>query len=170
MSESEFGGASNEERLLAAARSDNEELLLEVFEQEGTFDVNCQDGLGNTPLHNAVLHASTDVLEHILSHPSCDVDPLNRLDRATPLHLAVARLEDKDLRKHVVESLLDAGADTTIRDRNGDTALDLVPADDTEVIALIRKARAGNAVARGDIAEDDDDDDEAGSGSGSDSE
>ena len=41
-----------------------------------------------------------------------------------------------------------------IRDKNGDTALDLVPADDTEVIALIRKARAGNAVARGDIAED----------------
>ena len=33
-----------EERLLAAARSDNEELLLEVFEQPGTFDINCQDG------------------------------------------------------------------------------------------------------------------------------
>ena len=55
---------------------------------------------------------STDVLEHILSHEDCDVDPINRLEGATPLHLAI-RLDDPDLRKHVVESLLDAGADTT---------------------------------------------------------
>ncbi|KAI0962684.1 hypothetical protein AcW1_001450 [Taiwanofungus camphoratus] len=40
-------GASNNERLLAAARSDNEDLLLEVFE-EGKFDINYKDGLGNT--------------------------------------------------------------------------------------------------------------------------
>lgn len=54
---------------------------------------------------------STDALEHILSHEECDVDPQNRLNRATPLHLAV-QLEDLDMRKHIVESLLDAGADT----------------------------------------------------------
>lgn len=34
--------------MLAAARSDNEEMINEVFEQEGTYDVNFQDGLGNT--------------------------------------------------------------------------------------------------------------------------
>ena len=32
-----------DERLLAAARSDNEELIQEVFE-EGGFDINCKDG------------------------------------------------------------------------------------------------------------------------------
>ena len=32
-----------DERVLAAARDDNEDLLLEVFEQ-GNFDINCQDG------------------------------------------------------------------------------------------------------------------------------
>ena len=32
-----------DERLLAAARSDNEDMLLEVFE-EGNFDINAQDG------------------------------------------------------------------------------------------------------------------------------
>lgn len=32
-----------DERLLAAARSDSEELLLEVFE-EGNFDINFKDG------------------------------------------------------------------------------------------------------------------------------
>lgn len=32
-----------DERLLAAARADNQELLAEIFE-EGGFDINCQDG------------------------------------------------------------------------------------------------------------------------------
>lgn len=32
-----------DERLLAAARSDNEDMLLEVFD-EGKFDINAQDG------------------------------------------------------------------------------------------------------------------------------
>ena len=49
------------------------------------------------------------MLEHILSHEECDVDPVNVLDKATPLHLAVAT-EDPEARKYLVESLLDAGA------------------------------------------------------------
>ena len=32
-----------DKRVLAAARDDNEDLILEVFEQ-GNFDINCQDG------------------------------------------------------------------------------------------------------------------------------
>ncbi|KAJ7729086.1 ankyrin repeat-containing domain protein [Mycena maculata] len=159
-------GASNNERLLAAARTDNEEMLLEVFEQGG-FDINFQDGLGNTALHNAVSHGSTDVLEHILSHEECDVDPINRLDKATPLHLAV-RLEDLELRKYVVDSLLEAGADTRIKDKNGDTVSDLLSTDeaDAEIRALIRKSQAQASVSQDDVASDDDD--EGGSGSGSD--
>ncbi|KAJ7207500.1 ankyrin repeat-containing domain protein [Mycena pura] len=157
-------GANNKERLLAAARTDNEELLLEVFE-EGGFDINCRDGLGNTALHNAASQGSTDVLEHILSHEDCDVDPINRIEKATPLHLAV-RLEDPEIRKIVVESLLDAGADIRIKDKNGDTALDLLPADDTEIRALVRKAQAQASVSRDDVASDDDG--SGGSDSGSD--
>ena len=52
------------------------------------------------------------MLEHILSHEECDVDPINRIERATPLHLAVC-LEDSELREEIVESLLDSGADYT---------------------------------------------------------
>ncbi|KAJ7508420.1 ankyrin repeat-containing domain protein [Mycena galericulata] len=162
-------GASNNERLLAAARADNEELLLEVFEQ-GNFDINFQDGLGNTALHNAVSNGSTDVLEHILSHEECDVDPINRTEKATPLHLAV-RLEDLELRKYIVESLLDAGADTRIKDKNGDTVLDLLSADDAdaEIRTLIRKSQAQASVSQDDVASDDDDEGgSADSGSGSD--
>ncbi|RXW13740.1 hypothetical protein EST38_g12115 [Candolleomyces aberdarensis] len=113
------------------------------------------------------MHGSTDVLEHILSHEECDVDPINRIDKATPLHLAV-QLEDQELRLHIVKSLLEAGADTTLKDKNGFTVLDIVSSDDTEVLEAIRKAKAQNAISHDDIAHDDDDDD--GEGSGSDSE
>jgi hypothetical protein len=58
-----------------------------------------------------VQQASTGVLEEILSHEECDVDPVNRLDKATPLHLAV-RIGDPEIRDYVVSSLLEAGADT----------------------------------------------------------
>jgi hypothetical protein len=52
---------------------------------------------------------SRDVLEYILSHEECDVDPINKL-KNTPLHLAV-ELEDPEARAYFVEELLDAGAD-----------------------------------------------------------
>lgn len=51
-----------------------------------------------------------DVLEHLLEYDGCDVDLQNRTEGATPLHLAL-RIEDAELRKAIVESLLDAGAD-----------------------------------------------------------
>ncbi|KAH8825650.1 ankyrin repeat-containing domain protein [Flagelloscypha sp. PMI_526] len=159
-------GASNNERLLAAARDDNLDLLNEVFEAGG-FDINCVDGLGNTPLHNAVLNGSTDILEHILEHDGCDVDPLNRLDKATPLHLAV-KLEHPDLRRYVVESLLDAGADTSIKNKYNEKAIDLVPDDDAETKKLFRKSHAQAALSLDDVPSDDDG--EPGSGSGTESE
>ncbi|CCM01449.1 uncharacterized protein FIBRA_03501 [Fibroporia radiculosa] len=156
-----------DERLLAAARSDNEELVLEVFEQEGTFNINFQDGLGNTALHYAASHGSTGVLEYILSHEECDVDLTNRLEGATPLHLAL-RLGDPEIRVLVVESLLDAGANTMIKNKHGQTALSLLGPNDTEIRTLMRKAQAEANVSRDDIADDDDDEDGSGSGSGSD--
>ncbi|GBE77606.1 ankyrin [Sparassis latifolia] len=157
-------GASNNERLLAAARQDNEDMLLDVFES-GNFDINFQDGLGNTALHYAASHGNLTVLEHILSHEDCDVDPVNRIEKATPLHLALAH-PDAELRMAVVESLLDAGADTTIKNKNGETASDLVSPDDSEIRALIRNAQAGAAISRDDVV-DDEDEGEPGSGSGS---
>ncbi|PFH48126.1 hypothetical protein AMATHDRAFT_150600, partial [Amanita thiersii Skay4041] len=148
-----------DERLLAAARTDNLDLLLEVFEQGG-FDINCQDSLGNT---RKAAQGSTEVLEHILSHEDCDVDPVNRIERETPLHLAV-KLKDEEVKSYVVESLLDAGADTTIKNKYGETALDSVSTSDQRVRALLRKAQASASVSHDDVASDDDED---GDGSGS---
>lgn len=36
-----------------------------------------------------IQNASTSVLEHLLDHDTCDVDPKNRLNGDTPLHLAI---------------------------------------------------------------------------------
>jgi len=151
-------GASNNERLLAAARSDNEDLLLEVFNEseERPFDINYQDGLGNTALHIAVENTSYDVIEHILAHENCDVDPINKLDKATPLHLAVM-IEVAEVRKDFVESLLEAGADYTIRNKYGETAQDLVKPDDDAVLDLFRQAKAQASISKEDIASDSDD-------------
>lgn len=60
----------------------------------------------------SVANGSTDVLEHILSCEGCDVDPINRLEGATPLHLAV-KIEHPALKHYIIESLMDAGADAT---------------------------------------------------------
>jgi len=158
------GGASNNERLLAAARSDDQDMLLEIFD-EGDFDINHQDGLGNTALHYAAKHGSLDCLDNILEYDGCDVDYVNRIEGATPLHLAI-KLEDEDIRIDVVNSLLDAGADITIKDKNGNTVLDILPVDDIVVRPLIRQAQLSARLAQEDVVDDEDEDDE-GSGSGS---
>ncbi|GAB1526068.1 ankyrin repeats [Rhizoctonia solani] len=171
-------GASLHERVLSAAKTDNVSLFDEILEEvsnEKPFDINYQDGLGNTALHYAARSASILVLEKILEyeHPlhegegGCDVDLQNRIDGYTPLHLAV-RIKDADERLAVVESLLDAGADDTIKDKHGQRAIDVVPADDEDVRRLFRKAEAERRVDNSDIANDSDG--EPGSGSGSDEE
>jgi len=137
-------GASSNERLLAAARSDNDEMLLEALGEDDC-DINFQDGLGNTALHYAASRGSTDVLEHILTTENCDVDPVNRLEGQTPLHYAV-QLEDEDVRKYIVGSLLDAGADTSIKDKSGCIALDYVKSSDVEVQTLFKSAATQNAL------------------------
>jgi len=148
-------GASNNERLLAAAKSDNEDLLLEVFEDPNSFEINFQDGLGNTALHYAAIHGSELVIEHILSHDECDVDPQNRIEGATPLHLAV-RISEPGLRFRIAHSLLEAGADTTIKTKKGTLALDLVPGDDAQTRKAFRDAQAEAAFSRDDVVDDSD--------------
>ena len=59
-----------------------------------------------------VAQESADVLDLILYQEGCDVDPINRIERATPLHLAV-QLKPVEQRHYFVANLLDAGADTS---------------------------------------------------------
>jgi hypothetical protein len=123
-----------------------------------------------TIIYQSASHGSTEVLEHILSHENCDVDPVNYIEKATPLHLAV-KLSDPDLRVHLVQSLLEAGANTTleifdrsslatfltlfdsIKDKFGQTALDIAPSEDKQLPTLFRKATASQMLSRYDLAD-----------------
>lgn len=116
-------------------------------------------------------HGSIYVLEHILTHEKCDVDPINDIEKATPLHLAV-QLEPAKLRHHFVESLLEAGADTkfvcsfistfsccpnslftkSFKDKNGDKAEDLIPSGDQVLRDIFRKNQMQASFSRDDIA------------------
>ncbi|GAA6059435.1 hypothetical protein JCM10212_005374 [Sporobolomyces blumeae] len=162
------------ERLVAAAKQDLVDLLSETLEGEEPCDVNYQDGLGNTALHYAASSPSPDALQLLLETDGTDVDLQNRLDRATPLHLAV-KLENEDARHGVIEMLLDAGANPSIRDRHGLKVADYLRPDSSEVdksiLQMIREAIAEQTMGSGiannaDLAEDSDG--EPGSGSESD--
>ncbi|GAA5979313.1 hypothetical protein JCM5350_006963 [Sporobolomyces pararoseus] len=165
--------ATANERLVAAAKQDLVDLLQETLEGEEPCDVNFQDGLGNTALHYAASSPSPDSLQLLLEFDGTDVDLQNRLDRATPLHLAV-KLENEDARLGVIEMLLDAGANPSIKDRHGLKLADYLHPDssetDKQIQQLIRAAIAeqtmGGVSNNADLA--DDDDGEAGSGSESD--
>ncbi|WVQ74644.1 hypothetical protein IAR50_004245 [Cryptococcus sp. DSM 104548] len=164
--EEDSQGASPNEILLAAAKSDNEGMLNEALGQLD--DVNEPDGLGNTALHYAIQHGSSDILETLLDHDSCNVDIKNRLQGDTPLHIAVRnKFEDQPgLRLYLVGSLLEAGADTTLRNRHNEKPADILPppsasadpeSDDEKVRSMLRRAQAQASMAQsGDVVEDDD--------------
>lgn len=64
-------------------------------------------------IDHSAQHGSSTVLNHLLSHEDCDVDLVNRLEGATPLHVAIKLEDDPQTRIHIIETLLEAGADTS---------------------------------------------------------
>jgi len=150
--------------LLDAARNDNVDQLLEVFDEPNKFDINFQDGIGNTALHYAASKGSLDVLNELLEYDDCDVDPINRLEGATPLHLAV-KIEPPELRALIVDSLLDAGADTSIKDKAGCLARDYVKEGDTETLNAFLRNQVQSSISNHDVVHDYYDKDEQEGGS-----
>ncbi|CED83522.1 Ankyrin repeat-containing domain [Phaffia rhodozyma] len=171
-------GASPNEQLLNAAKTDNEELLLSVLSLTGRFDINHQDGLGFTALHYAVQRGSTDCLDHILEEDDCDVDLQTRLEGLTPIHLAM-QVQDQELRIYLVRSLLEAGSSTQIPNKYRQLPVDLLSPSrpsDVEIIEIMKEQQEEDEARgeeggidmfdSGDLAEEDDG---PGTGSGSDS-
>ncbi|XP_037638060.1 nuclear factor NF-kappa-B p100 subunit isoform X1 [Sebastes umbrosus] len=83
-----------------------------------------QDGNGDTPLHLAIIHQQTSVIQQLIhtllsSQQQNILNTANHL-RQTPLHLAVITRQVK-----VVEVLLRAGADPSLLDKDGRSPLHL---------------------------------------------
>lgn len=138
-------GASENEQLIGAARSNNEALMESIFKDKKPEEVadlinNVRDPVGNTLLHLAAANGAYDVIDLILDQEGVEIDPINRLQQSTPLHNAVEfAATDKVLGKAVVELLIEAGADPMPKNVRGKRAIDLA-AGNNEIIQSLRGA------------------------------
>ncbi len=122
-----------------AADQGHPELVEFLLNRGMKADVRCD--LGGTPLHNTAHgHFNTnqtryvEVIKVLLAHEA-DVNALRR-DHQTPLHRAAERG-----RPQIMQALLDARANPSVRDENGKTALDLaIAGNHSECAALLRSA------------------------------
>ncbi|KAF8646233.1 hypothetical protein AX16_007319 [Volvariella volvacea WC 439] len=114
-------GASANERLIAAARSDNVDMWHEAVNGK-SYDVNFQDGLGNTALHYACVSIlrSTE-LSQILHHISLAWVPFYHGFFALHLPLSSAKYLSVD----VIDLILEEEVDMDLQNFEGDTPLHL---------------------------------------------
>ncbi|PWW74417.1 ankyrin [Tuber magnatum] len=165
-------GASPKELLLESARRNNTDLLEEVISEYASnlADLlnSTRDGVGNTAIHLAAKHGSLEVLDMLLDQEGLEVDPLDRMERETPLHKAVSYAKsEKEHGLEVVDMLIDAGADPRIRNKAKQRPIDIVDPRDTELRTLLQNTEyvmtAGNDV----VEESDDEGGDGGSASDS---
>ncbi|KAF9572453.1 hypothetical protein EC968_009931 [Mortierella alpina] len=156
-------GASNNELLMAACKSDNLDMLDEVLSSDAdSFNINYTDGVGNSALHYAARHASTGCLEVLLYFDGIDVNIANRLEGDTPLHKAAA-YDDPHVALEMCRILVEGGADLSVRNKNRQTAADKAPSDTHgDVKEYLEEAALGTQFDARDIAHDDDDSDSDG--------
>lgn len=76
------------------------------------------------------------------------------------MHKAVQYQDDPDVQLQIVDSLIEAGADPRIQNKNRQKPVDLVSPDNTELATLLRKAAAAFNVDDRDFANEDDDDED----------
>ncbi|CDO91695.1 unnamed protein product [Kluyveromyces dobzhanskii CBS 2104] len=163
-------GASLKEQLLDASRRNNADLLNNVLEtlgseKQATLDLinNSTDPLGNTCIHLCCKHGSWDVLDVLLDIEGVDVNQQNSIDGDTPLHLCVNYSHDEpEYGTFIAENLIEIGADPRIRNKRGQTPLQLVHGDELEsLINLLQGAEIaadnkGNLINEEDAEEIDD--------------
>ncbi|KAL0632992.1 hypothetical protein Q9L58_008150 [Maublancomyces gigas] len=163
-------GASPKELLLEAARRNNTDLLEEVLGDkrvDADFLNHSTDGVGNTALHVAAQYGSLEALDHLLDQEGLEVDPINRMEKETPLHKAVQYANKEKVHGlEVVEMLIDAGADPRIRNKQKQRPIDIVDPRDTKLRGVLQ--RAEYAMTAGDDLVADDDEDDHGPASDSD--
>ncbi|TIC23222.1 hypothetical protein E3Q12_02116, partial [Wallemia mellicola] len=146
------------QRLLHAAKQDDEALLDEVFEEAdnlaeenaGEFDINHRDGL-----------------DAILSYDNTDVDPQNRIEGDTPLHLLMrADGMDRRAREYFLTELIDAGVNFQVKNNHNQKPFDVLSkVDDSNdwIETVYKESQIQRVLEDEDVVDDDDiaDDSEA---------
>ncbi|KAF3917172.1 hypothetical protein ABW20_dc0102436 [Dactylellina cionopaga] len=176
-------GASPKEILFEACRVNNVELLNEILESDACtaeFLNESRNALGEMALHVAVKYGNYEILDTLLDTDGLEVDPENFMDKETPLHVAAKYTgTDADIGAHMVDLLVDAGADPRLKNSGQQKPVDLVDPSCEEVRDSLKKAEVTYTI-QAEIQREtalhhaqaghDIDDDEAGSGPASDSE
>ena len=120
-------GASYGEQLLESARRNNTELLLSIkvelkndSEKLANLINNTREAMSlNTGFHIACYAGNWEFIDIVLDIEGVEIDPTNR-EGKTPLHLAVQySVEEPEHGYFVIDNLLDAGSDPTIKDKHG---------------------------------------------------
>jgi ankyrin repeat protein len=97
---------------------------------------NLRNKAGSTPLHDAALKGTREVIELLLGH-AAEINARDREDGATPLHFAASfgRLD-------AVKALVEHGADTGLKTGKDSTALQLAAENGfTDVVAFLKTVR-----------------------------
>lgn len=141
-------GASVEEQLIGAARSNNETLIESIFEARSAEEVaktinTLTTALGERMLHLACQSGSLEVVDLLLDQEGVEIDPKNKVGGSTPLHLAVehaASNPKSEAAAALVELLIEAGATPDILDSAGKKPIDLAGSN-AQVAQLLRGAQ-----------------------------
>ncbi|KAI9138922.1 ankyrin repeat-containing domain protein, partial [Paraphysoderma sedebokerense] len=158
MSESVEAGASPNERLLFAARSNNLEMMKEVL-AAGQFDVNTTDGVGNTALNLAAESGSLEIVNLLLQLPGVNVNVANKTENATALHkVASSKRMGPDTASAIVSALISAGANPVTYDKSKRRPDQVALYD--EIRKLLEGAVLAKELGKDEIEDDDDDDDD----------
>lgn len=118
------------------------------------------------------------IVDILLDQEGLEVDPLDRLERDTPLHKAVRHINScpssewhEPEKIALVEYLTEAGADPRIRNKGKLKPVELVDPRNTELRALLQRAEFSlMAMAGADVVDSKAEEEEGPTGSGSDDE
>jgi hypothetical protein len=119
----------NKYTLLSLAVSNQKLSLIKYLIFNGA-DINRQDMLGNSPLHDAILTRNGEIIRFLISN-GVDLD-LQNIDGETPMMLAVKTIQN-DIAIHLMKS----GANMHLKNSGGSTALDLANQSKNKNLAKI---------------------------------
>ncbi|KAJ5789436.1 uncharacterized protein N7518_006447 [Penicillium psychrosexuale] len=129
-------GASPRELVVEACRRDQPHLIEQVLndmedktnEQVAQFFNELTDSMGNHALHICAQYGSYDTMDALFDIQYFECDPLTRLDKDTPLHIAVRYANDKDaeLGEAMIKMMCEAGCDPRVRNKHGQKPAQLV--------------------------------------------
>ena len=105
--------------------------------------------LYNYPLTSSSLRYADEIIDLLLDQPDFECDPINRLERDTPLHSVIRWLnseppEQRAFGQALVEMMLEAGSNPRVKNKAGLTATQLVDPRNTELRDLIEKHEYAN--------------------------